>query len=77
VKVDAIAPGRRGKRERLEATMHIFNSQEVVLLEHAPWTNVFLNEVCRFPYSTYSDQVDAMTQYLNWQVRTPLRRTTK
>lgn len=71
VKVDAIAPGRRSKRERLEAAIHFFNRQEVVLVEDAPWMVVFLNEVCRFPYARFSDQVDAMTQYLNWQADHP------
>ena len=38
----------------------------VFLPEHATWRPEFENEVSKFPNSTTKDQVDALSQYLNW-----------
>ena len=39
---------------------------KVVLPEQAPWLADFENEILRFPNASHDDQVDALTQYLDW-----------
>ena len=36
------------------------------LPQNAPWLDDFKNEVCAFPNGSHEDQVDAMSQFLNW-----------
>ena len=38
----------------------------VSIPEHATWRPEFENEISKFPNSTTKDQVDAMSQYINW-----------
>ncbi len=38
----------------------------ISLPEHAPWRPELENEVSKFPNSATKDQVDAMSQYINW-----------
>lgn len=44
----------------------IIERGKVRLPTEACWLADFLNEAARFPHSKYSDQIDAMTQFLNW-----------
>lgn len=43
----------------------------VQLPQDAPWASTFIEEVTLFPYATFDDQVDAMTQFLDWVVVNP------
>jgi predicted phage terminase large subunit-like protein len=54
------------KEERLEPHLHMFSEGRVLIKNNQPWTTDLANEWLRFPFGKYDDQVDAMTQYLNW-----------
>jgi predicted phage terminase large subunit-like protein len=54
------------KEERLEPHLHMFSEGRVLIKNNQPWTTDLANEWLRFPFGRYDDQVDAMTQYLNW-----------
>jgi predicted phage terminase large subunit-like protein len=54
------------KQERLEPHLHMFSEGRVLIKNNQPWTIDLASEWLRFPFSMYDDQVDAMTQYLNW-----------
>jgi len=44
----------------------VIESGVVHLPESAPWLADFLDEVINFPASKHSDQVDSMSQFLDW-----------
>jgi predicted phage terminase large subunit-like protein len=54
------------KEERLEPHLHMFSAGRVLIKNNEPWTTDLANEWLRFPFGRHDDQVDAMTQYLNW-----------
>jgi predicted phage terminase large subunit-like protein len=54
------------KVERLRQQSHIIRSGRVRLPEDAPWQEDLLSEVTLFPFAEFDDQVDAMTQFLDW-----------
>jgi predicted phage terminase large subunit-like protein len=54
------------KEERLEPHLHMFSEGRVLIKNNQPWTTELANEWLRFPFGKHDDQVDAMTQYLNW-----------
>ena len=54
------------KEERLEPHLHMFAEGRVLIKNNEPWTMELANEWLRFPFGRHDDQVDAMTQYLNW-----------
>ena len=55
-----------GKFERALACIDMIETGRVWLPEDAPWLETFLFEACNFPNGKNDDQVDAMTQYLNF-----------
>ena len=61
--------GNQGKGSRLDSASPMIESGEVFLPTHATWLDAFMQEVGQFPDGSHDDQVDAMSQYLNW-VRT-------
>jgi predicted phage terminase large subunit-like protein len=69
-KVVAISPHSRSKFERLQAVARLFRNRAVTLFRDAPYVELLLQEADEFPYGTFDDQIDAMTQYLEW-VTTP------
>ena len=44
----------------------VFESKRVYLPNEAPWLAEFERELLSFPYGKFDDQVDSITQYLNW-----------
>ena len=58
--------GGLSKLERLQAQFVKLKSGAVRLPEQAPWLHEFLAELCAFPNVRYTDQVDALSQFLAW-----------
>ena len=54
------------KVDRLRKHCHTNRSGRVQLPQDAPWRADFINEITAFPLAEYDDQVDAMTQFLQW-----------
>ncbi len=57
---------REDKVTRLRRHRNTLRSGAVMLPEAAQWKDEFLEEVILFPYGAFDDQVDAMTQFLDW-----------
>jgi predicted phage terminase large subunit-like protein len=57
------------KVTRLRRHQKTIRDGVVLLPQHAPWRDEFVNELTTFPYATFDDQVDAMTQFLEWIAR--------
>jgi len=51
---------------RLSIVSPIFERGEIFLPQSAAWLTDFLDEILRFPQAKFDDQVDSVTQYLNW-----------
>ena len=64
----AIKP-KGSKIERMGAETAEIEAGRVWLPESAPWLDVFRVEVLAFPQSRHDDQVDTMSQFLNWVSR--------
>jgi hypothetical protein len=58
--------GGLSKTERLQGQIVKLKSGSVRIPERAPWLADFLDEVCSFPNVRYTDQVDALSQFLAW-----------
>lgn len=54
------------KELRLEPRLHMFHEGRVLIRKNQPWTIELVNELVRFPLAKFDDQVDALSQYLNW-----------
>ena len=54
------------KVDRLRRHRHTIRSGLVQLPDSAPWRQDFINELILFPLTEFDDQVDAMTQFLDW-----------
>ncbi len=54
------------KETRMEAQSARIEAGHVVLPKNAPWLDTFLNELLAFPYGRHDDQVDSVSQFLNW-----------
>lgn len=57
---------RLGKIERALAISPLLEAARITLPENATWRHDFESELAAFPSGTHDDQVDALTQYLNW-----------
>ena len=60
-----ITPRRAPKAVRLSTHMPKLCGQKIYLPETATWREAFIDEVVNFP-GDFDDQVDAMTQYLDF-----------
>lgn len=58
--------GNKSKEFRFDAVSPMFEAGEVWLPINAPWLSDYENEILAFPNSTYKDQVDMTSQYLDW-----------
>jgi predicted phage terminase large subunit-like protein len=65
-----------GKLERLRKHRHVIRSGLVQLAQPSLWYGDFIDEATQFPYGLFDDQVDALSQYLDWIAKhpTPTRR---
>jgi predicted phage terminase large subunit-like protein len=59
------------KIERLRRHRRIIRAGRVQLSEHATWRDDFLTEAIMFPYGAHDDQIDALSQFLDWIVKHP------
>ncbi|WP_281017531.1 MULTISPECIES: phage terminase large subunit [unclassified Minwuia] len=58
---------RGDKADRMAAASARIEAGEVLLPEEAPWLDTFLNELLAFPNGRHDDQVDSVSQFLNWE----------
>ena len=56
----------KDKLVRMEAQSARFEAGQVHLPEEAPWLGDFLHEILAFPNSRHDDQIDSVSQFLNW-----------
>lgn len=54
------------KLSRMVRVTPMMEAGKVMLPEHAPWLAAFEAELFGFPGAAHDDQVDAVSQYLNW-----------
>jgi predicted phage terminase large subunit-like protein len=59
------------KIERLRKHRRTIRRGLVQLPQGAPWYDEFISEAAQFPYGPFNDQIDAMSQYLNWIAEHP------
>jgi len=64
----AIRP-KNDKVTRFAAISAMIEAGKLVLPAHAPWLADFEAELFSFPTGAHDDQVDALTQYLDWKRR--------
>ena len=57
------------KLTRMEAETARIEAGHVVLPHDAPWLDGFLTELLAFPQGRHDDQVDSVSQFLNWAWR--------
>jgi predicted phage terminase large subunit-like protein len=60
------------KRSRLIRNVDTILARRIVLPKAAPWGEDFVAECVAFPYGGFTDQVDAMTQYLDFMGTHPV-----
>jgi len=60
------------KITRMAAAAALIEARTVFLPKTADWLDAFKLELLQFPHGAYMDQVDALSQYLNW-VKRPRR----
>jgi len=70
MKVVMVTP-QKSKMERLRKHRRIIRAGRVQLAEHATWRDDFLTEAIMFPYGAHDDQMDALSQFLDWIMEHP------
>jgi hypothetical protein len=68
--IEPVTP-HENKVSRLHKHRNAIRSGIVALPEAAPWVAEFIDEMVQFPYGHFDDQVDAMTQFLDWLAEHP------
>jgi predicted phage terminase large subunit-like protein len=51
---------------RFQGVTPMFSSGQVLLPQHAPWEDDFIDELCGYPAAKHDDQVDSTSQALIW-----------
>jgi predicted phage terminase large subunit-like protein len=59
----------KDKASRLATVSAMIEARQVFLPKAAPWLDDFRSELLQFPHGRYDDQVDSMSQFLNWKRR--------
>lgn len=59
-------PPRDSKEDRMSSASFLIEEGEVFVPREAPWLETFLHELLGFPGTRYDDQVDSVSQYLNY-----------
>jgi predicted phage terminase large subunit-like protein len=59
------------KSTRLRRNIDTVLNRRILLPANAPWRPEFIAENVRFPHGEFSDQVDTMTQYLDFTAKNP------
>jgi predicted phage terminase large subunit-like protein len=65
IKIEVIKP-IKNKIERFIMVHHLFERGIVLFPTNATWLNDIINEIVAFPHSNHDDQVDSISQMLNW-----------
>ena len=65
LKIKGINP-TKDKLTRFIAVTPFFESGKIYLPDHSSWLAEFETELSNFPDTKHDDQVDSMTQFLNW-----------
>lgn len=62
------------KLVRMEVQCARFEAGQVHLPKEAPWLSEFMLEILAFPHGRHDDQIDSVSQFLNWAecYRTPI-----
>jgi predicted phage terminase large subunit-like protein len=60
---------------RMEAQAARFEAGQVYFPKDAPWLDTLLHELMAFPNSRHDDQIDSVSQFLNWAEANQLRLT--
>jgi predicted phage terminase large subunit-like protein len=68
--VETVTPAD-SKTERLRKHRSIIRAGRVQIPENAEWREDFLAEAARFPDGAYADQMDALSQFLDWIAENP------
>jgi phage terminase large subunit-like protein len=64
-------PVREDKETRLIGQTGQLEAGRCLLPTEAPWLAAFCSELKAFPSGRYDDQVDSMTQFLEFEMRNP------
>jgi predicted phage terminase large subunit-like protein len=59
------------KSSRLAAVTPVMQEGKVFMPASAHWLRAMLDELLAFPHGTYDDQVDSVSQFLNWHRNRP------
>jgi predicted phage terminase large subunit-like protein len=59
---------RGDKVERVNGCLGEIKGGHILLPSKAPWLDTFLSELRAFPEGRHDDQVDSMSQFINWQL---------
>jgi predicted phage terminase large subunit-like protein len=70
LQIEPITP-HEDKLSRLHKHRRAIRSGILALPEVAPWVAEFIDEMVQFPYGHFDDQVDALTQFLDWIAEHP------
>src|ERR1700730_10448266 len=66
-----VRPDRRSKAERLQQHIRTIRDGHIHLRQGASWLDEFLTELVGFPSAPFNDQVDALSQYLDYVGQNP------
>jgi predicted phage terminase large subunit-like protein len=55
------------KTARARAAAPTAEAGKIWIMRDASWARLYLDELCTFPKSEFTDQVDSTTQFINWE----------
>ena len=56
----------KDKTARARAAAPTAEAGKIWVMRDAPWARLYLDELCDFPKSEFTDQVDSTTQFINY-----------